>query len=157
MAKDDKDRFVDADRFIEAARTEADKNNPDEEVLEEFEEAQRFAAGGEILDRELREHHSRTPKLSAGDLDADWARADVGEETVGGSAPTPDQDIVEDIGEAVGVTYEDNEPLQADEKVKERDRHRWELDPASSEDYNDRVNQEGHSESKRRPKPASQD
>ena len=50
---------------------------------------------------------------------------------------------MEEIGEALGVTYEDNEPLHTTEKVGERDRKRWELDPASSEDYNDRVNREG--------------
>ncbi|HMG34370.1 MAG TPA: DUF6335 family protein [Blastocatellia bacterium] len=130
-------------KFIDAGRAETEPYEPDEEVLEEFLDVQRYASGGELIDRELREHHSRTPELSAGDIDADWARADVGEETVGGSAPTPGQDVVEDLGEAVGLTYEDNEPLQPDEKVRERDRHRWELDPASSEDYNDRVNREG--------------
>jgi hypothetical protein len=137
MADDKKDKFIDA------GTAESEQYEPDEEVQEEFREAQRLGSGGEHLIRELREHHSRTPDLSAGDIDADWARADVGEETVGGSAPTPDQDIVEEVGEAVGLTYEDNEPLHTTEKVEERDRKRWELDPASSEDYNDRVNREG--------------
>jgi hypothetical protein len=131
------------DKFIDAGTAESEQYEPDEEVLREFAEAQRLAAGGEQLKRELREHHSRTPDLSAGDIDADWKRADVGEETVGGSAPTPDMDIVEELGEAVGLTYEDNEPLHTTEKMEERDRKRWELDPASSEDYNDRVNHEG--------------
>src|SRR5262245_13257016 len=133
----------DKEQFIDAGGSESEEYEPDEEVLQEFVDAQRLTSGGEQLKKELLEHHSRTPKLSAGDLDADWARADVGEETVGGSVPTPDQDIVEQLGEAVGVTYEDNEPLNPDEKVKERDRKRWELDPASSEDYGDRVNREG--------------
>jgi hypothetical protein len=30
--------------------------------------------------------------------------------------------------------------LKVGEKERERDRHRWELDPASSEDYVERVN-----------------
>jgi hypothetical protein len=137
MATDNKNRFVDA------GRAESEPYEPNEEVVEEFADAQKFASGGELIDRQLREHHSRKPELSGGDIDADWQRADIGEETVGGSAPTPGQDIVESLGEAVGVTYEDNEPLHPNEKVKERDRHRWELDPASSEDYNDRVNREG--------------
>jgi hypothetical protein len=135
----DKDKEI----FIDAGTAESEQYEPDEEVQQEFAEAQRLASGGEQLKRELREHHSRTPDLSAGDLDADWGRADIGEETVGGSSPTPDQDIVEELGEAVGLTYEDNEPLHTTEKVEERDRKRWELDPASSEDYNDRVNHEG--------------
>lgn len=131
------------EEFIDAGDAETEQYQPDEEVTEEFAEAQRLASGGEQLKRELREHHSRTPELSGGDIDADWAGADVGDETVGGSSPTPDQDIVEELGEAVGLTYEDNEPLHSTEKVEERDRKRWELDPASSEDYNDRVNREG--------------
>jgi hypothetical protein len=131
------------EEFIDAGDAESEQYQAGEEVTEEFAEAQRLASGGEQLRRELREHHSRTPELSGGDIDADWAGADVGDETVGGSAPTPDQDVVDELGEAVGLTYEDNEPLHSTEKVEERDRHRWELDPASSEDYNDRVNREG--------------
>jgi hypothetical protein len=131
------------EEFIDAGDAESEQFEADDEVKVEFAEAQRLASGGELLKRELREHHSRTPKLSGGDLDADWARADIGDETVGGSAPTPDQDVVDELGEAVGLTYEDNEPLQSAEKVEERDRRRWELDPASSDDYDDRVNREG--------------
>ena len=129
------------ENFIDAGNAESEEYQADEEVTEEFADAQRLASGGEQLKRELREHHSRTPQLSGGDIDADWAGA--GDETVGGSSPTPDQDVVDELGEAVGLTYEDNEPLHTTEKVEERDRHRWELDPASSEDYNDRVNREG--------------
>ena len=131
------------EQFVDAGQAETEQFDADEEVQEEFNEAQRLASGGEVLRRQLREHHSRTPELSGGDLDADWGRADTGEETVGGSAPTPDQDIVEELGIAVGLTYEDNEPLHTQEKVDQRDRNRWELDPASSEDYSDRVNHEG--------------
>src|SRR6185295_18312872 len=129
--------------FIDAGTAETEQYEAAEEVKQEFSDAQRLAAGGDQLRREMREHHSRTPVLSGGDLDADWARADIGDETVGGSSPTPDQDIVDELGEAVGITYEDNEPLRTAEKVEDRDRKRWELDPASSDDYNDRVNHEG--------------
>ena len=48
------------------------------------------------------------------------------------------QGVVEDIGKALGVEYQDNEELKGSDKVAERDRHRWELDPASSEDYKNR-------------------
>ena len=129
--------------FIDAGEAETELYEPDDEVQQEFADAQKLEAGGVRLMKELREHHSRTPALSGGDLDADWARADVGDETVGGSAPTPGQDVVEQLGEAVGVTYKDNEPLHTEEKLKDRDVHRWELDPASSDDYSDRVNHEG--------------
>ncbi|MGH9347115.1 MAG: DUF6335 family protein [Vicinamibacterales bacterium] len=79
------------------------------------------------------------PAMTGGDVDADWESAySVGDEAPGGDNPTPDQDIVDDIGRAVGVEYEDNEELKGEEKISKRDRKRWELDPASSEDYNDR-------------------
>jgi hypothetical protein len=95
-------------------------------------------AGKRQLQEKLRQHTDRSPDLSAGDVDAAWDRADAGEETVSGSNPTPDQDIVEEIGEALGVTYQDDEPLAMDEKLAKRDEQRWELDPASSEDYLER-------------------
>ena len=85
------------------------------------------------------EHTETSPALTAGDVDADWESAySVGDEAPGGDNPTPDQDIVDDIGHAIGVEYEDNEELKGDEKIAKRDRKRWELDPASSEDYPDR-------------------
>ena len=43
--------------------------------------------------------------------------------------------IIDQIGEAVGVTYQEGEPLRIGQKEHERDEHRWELDPASAEDY----------------------
>ena len=104
-------------KFIDAGTAESEEYELDEEVKQEFEEAQRLGSGSDLLKRELREHHSRSPELSGGDIDADWAGADVGDETVGGSAPTPDQDVVEEIGEAIGLTYEDNEPLHTVEKL----------------------------------------
>jgi uncharacterized protein DUF6335 len=87
----------------------------------------------------LVEHHETSPALTAGDVDADWeSAAAVGDEAPGGDNPTPDQDVVDDIGKAVGVQYEDNEELKGEAKISKRDKHRWELDPASSEDYEDR-------------------
>jgi hypothetical protein len=112
----------------------------DDEIKAEFAERQQLAVGGrKVLEEELDEHQSESPKLSGGDLDADWQSANqAGEETVGGSAPTPDQDVVDELGEAVGLTYEDDEPLQGEEKLRERDRNRWELNPASAlEDQDD--------------------
>jgi hypothetical protein len=100
---------------------------------------------GRDLDSKLRTPQRGVPELSAGDIDAAWDRGDEGEETVGGSNPTPDQDIVEDLGKAVGVTYSENEPLRLGEKEEERDSQRSELDPASSEDYKERTDREkGH-------------
>ena len=77
-------------------------------------------------------------RLSAGDPDVSRQGIETGEETPGGSTPTPDQDMVDEIGEAVGVTYQGDEPLIFDEKYAKRDDARWENDPASSEDYMER-------------------
>lgn len=76
--------------------------------------------------------------LYGGDLDAAQHRTDAGEEAVGGSSPTPDQDVVDQLGKAVGITYGDHEPLRFGDKVADRDARRWELNPASSEDYQER-------------------
>ena len=43
----------------------------------------------------------------------------------------------------MGVDYQDSEELKGAEKIEERDRHRWELDPASSEDYQERNREDG--------------
>jgi hypothetical protein len=42
--------------------------------------------------------------------------------------------MVEEIGEAFGITYEDDEPLHTGDLIAERDRHRWELNPESAEE-----------------------
>ncbi len=103
----------------------------------------RTASAARTGRRELRErldeHTETSPALTAGDVDADWESAySVGDEAPGGDNPTPDQDVVDDIGRAVGVQYDDNEELKGEAKISKRDKHRWELDPASAEDFNDR-------------------
>jgi hypothetical protein len=88
------------------------------------------------------EHRTMTPAITGGDVDADVENAYFsGEEAPGGDNPTPDQDIVDDIGRSLGIEYQDNEELRASDKVADRDRHRWELDPASAEDYKERKSQ----------------
>ena len=111
----------------------------DEDIKEEFQERQGLASGGrQKLEEKLNEHNSQDPSLSAGDVDAAWETSVVaGEESVGGSAPTPDQDNVDELGEAAGVTYQDDEPLNSDRKILERDRRRWELNPASADDQDE--------------------
>jgi hypothetical protein len=96
--------------------------------------------GRSELREQLDQHGSEiSPAITGGDVDADWEEAYfTGDEAPGGDNPTPDQDIVDDIGRALGVEYQDAEELKASDKLIERDKHRWELDPASSEDYKDR-------------------
>ncbi|HEY0874529.1 MAG TPA: DUF6335 family protein [Vicinamibacterales bacterium] len=96
-------------------------------------------SGRRHLQDTLDDHHETGPAMTGGDIDADWEDAyAVGDEAPGGDNPTPDQDRVDDIGRALGVEYQDNEELKGADKIAERDKHRWELDPASSDDYRDR-------------------
>ena len=92
----------------------------------------------EMLEK-YEEHTETSPELTGGDVDADWESPTASAtKRPGGDNPTPDQDIVDDIGNAVGVQYQDNEELKGEKKLLERDKHRWELDPASSDDWEDR-------------------
>lgn len=143
MAKKKKEKSIDPGKI----GSERDKLA--EEVRNEFDEAAQIGSGGqEQTIKKLLEHHSTSPTLSGGDVDAAWEDADVGEESVGGGNPTPDQSVVEELGEAMGLTYEDGEPLHTTEKVENRDKHRWELDPASSEGFAERMKREGEYEEK---------
>ena len=71
---------------------------------------------------------STSPKLSGGDVDADWRRAaSAGEEAVGGSVATPDQDRVDELGNAFGVPRAPDEEVRTSAEIlDERDRRRWE-------------------------------
>ena len=90
--------------------------------------------GRQELKERLSKNTSASPALTSGDVDADWESAEtVGDEAPGGDNPTPDQDVVDDIGRALGVEYDDDEELQGGAEIADRDRHRWELDPASKD------------------------
>jgi hypothetical protein len=136
-------------QIMDAGRMESEIGEPNEEVQHEFDEAAQLGSAGQkqLIDK-LREHHSSSPELSGGDIDAAWEDAAVGEESVGGENPTPDQSDVEELGKAVGLIYETNEPLHTSEKIEARDQSRWELDPASSEGYEGRMKHEGEYEEK---------
>lgn len=97
-------------------------------------------AGSKQLADRFHSNQGTDPTLSGGDIDARWEDAESGgDETVGGSTATPGQNDVGEIGRAMGMTYADNEELKTGEKLENRDKNRWELDPASSEDYADRT------------------
>jgi hypothetical protein len=96
-------------------------------------------SGADELRVKLASHTGSGPVLTAGDVDADWVAAEaVGDEAPGGDNPTPDQDVVDEIGRALGVEYDDDEELQGGDEIAGRDRDRWELDPASSDDFDER-------------------
>ncbi len=84
------------------------------------------------LEQRLKENNSASPADSGGDIDAEWEDVnDSGSEAVFGHNPTPDQSDVEDNAHAMGIDFQDNQPLDFVEKVRKRDRDRFELDESS--------------------------
>jgi hypothetical protein len=112
-------------------------NNPDyvpDPEIEEFmeEEILRAPKDPEQLAQRLRNNTAASPRDAGGDLDAAWEDVnETGSETVAGDNPTPDQSNVEENALAVGVSFEDNEELEFEEKIEKRDRDRFELDESS--------------------------
>ena len=77
-------------------------------------------------------NHASSPDDSGGDIDAEWEDVnDSGAESVFGHNPTPDQSDVEQNAHAMGIDFQDNEPLDLLEKIEKRDRDRFELDENS--------------------------
>jgi hypothetical protein len=115
-------------------------NNPDyvpDPEIEEFmeEEISRAPKDPELLARKIRNNHSAAPGDTGGDPDADWDEVnDEGTETFFGDNSTPDQSLVEENAQSVGVSFEDNEDLEFIDKIDRRDRDRYELDQRSKTD-----------------------
>src|SRR5947207_12423537 len=112
-------------------------NNPDfvpDPEIEEFmeDEISRAPKDPELLAQRLRNNTAASPHDAGGDLDASWEDVnESGSEAVAGDNPTPDQSMVEENANALGVNFEDNEELEFLEKIEKRDRDRFELDPRS--------------------------
>src|SRR5882672_9985770 len=115
-------------------------NNPDyipDPEIEEFmeEEILRAPKDAELLAHRLRNNTAASPRDAGGDLDANWEDVnESGSETVAGDNPTPDQSLVEEHAQVMGVSFEDNEELEFIEKIEKRDRERCELDERSKAD-----------------------
>ena len=75
-------------------------------------------------------HPESSPRLTGGALAAACQPAGAaGDEAVGGSTATPDQDVVDELGEALGVPQASDEEFRPSvEILAERDRHRWRLE-----------------------------
>ncbi|GAP93783.1 DUF6335 family protein [Leptolyngbya sp. NIES-2104] len=102
-----------------------------------------YAIGGRTMHDRDSELHEASAVLTGGDIDANYEQANaVGDESVGGTVSTPDMDIVDDLGRAVGLEMSDHNYLHTNEILEGRDDRRWELEPSSSEDYEDRRNEE---------------
>ena len=80
--------------------------------------------------RHLESPHEDETLLLGDPDDSLLANQYVGEETPGGTTPTPDQNGVDEIGRAYGLQEEDSGALRsAAEVLSRRDRHRTELQP----------------------------
>ncbi len=113
-----------------------DQPIPDPEIAEFMEEEISHApkAPSELQQR-LDEHHSSSPADSGGDIDAQWEEVNTsGSEAVFGHNPTPDQSDVEENAHAMGIDFEDNEPLDFTSKMERRDRDRHEMNESSKAD-----------------------
>ena len=110
-----------------------DQPVPDEDVQELMdEEIAHSPKAPHELEERLQEHHSTSPADSGGDIDAEWEDAnDSGAEAVFGHNPTPDQSDVEANAHAMGINFEDDEPLDFEKKIDSRDKDRFELKPGS--------------------------
>lgn len=114
-----------------------EKESPPDEEMKAFiddEIAHVPQSPGGLAER-LFENHAASPADSGGDIDAEWEDVNTsGAETVFGHNPTPDQSDVEENAHAMGIDYQDNEPLDILEKIEKRDRDRYELDENSKSD-----------------------
>lgn len=113
-----------------------ENENPADEEMQEFidSEISHAPQAPSELEERLKENHSSSPADSGGDIDAEWEDVnDSGAESVFGHNPTPDQSDVEDNAHAMGIDFEDNEPLDFVRKLERRDRDRFELNEDSKD------------------------
>jgi len=99
------------------------------------------AARDGVMDQTWPNQFSEVPGdavLRAGDPDVALLDNEyIGEDIPGGSTPTPDQNNVDAIGRAYGMTEQSSGQLISVEDVlAKRDRKRWELDPRSKDEVN---------------------
>lgn len=78
------------------------------------------------------DHMASGKPTTADDPDALTEQAKVvGEEAIGGTTPTPDQDNVDEVAKAVGINTQEEEPVDVANEMHRRDDQRFELDPDS--------------------------
>jgi len=78
-------------------------------------------------------------EVTGGDIETNQYQAEVvGDEAVGGTAGTAEQNVTEYLEKAVGLEMDDRSFLRTNDILEQRDDQRWELDPSSSEDYQQR-------------------
>jgi hypothetical protein len=107
------------------------------------EELPGYTTDGHQMFGRIHNYNEGSETLTGGDVDANYEQSDAdGDESVGGTAPTPDMDIVDNLGKAVGIEMDDTEFLHTNDILEQRDDERWEMEPRSSEDYEARIDDE---------------
>ena len=137
------DALLDNDEEFSDELIEPDSGDLPQELTESYgtgiHDEPGFATGRHTLRDRTSQFSEEAALLTGGDVDVSFEEADaVGEQAVGGTTPTPDMDVVDEIGAAVGLEMDDQAFLRTSEILEERDDRRWELEPSSSEDYADR-------------------
>ncbi|PAX52701.1 DUF6335 family protein [Brunnivagina elsteri] len=98
-----------------------------------------YYIGGPTMHDKMSQYTETSPELTGGDVDTYWQDTDaVGDEAVGGTTANPDQNVTEEIETAVGLEMSDRTFLHTQDILEQRDNRRWDLDPTSSEDYQER-------------------
>lgn len=96
------------------------------------EEIEDVPAAPNELREEIIENYPASPADSGGDIDAEWQEVETtGSENVFGHNPTPDQSDVEANAHAMGIDFQDNQPLDFEKKIEKRDEDRYELNEDS--------------------------
>ena len=115
---------------MEMSDDEAAVDRDIKDVMED--EIRRAPSTPSELEERLKQSNAASPADSGGDIDADWEDVNrTGSEAVFGHNPTPDQSDVEENAHAMGIDFQDNEPLDFVEKLRKRDRDRYELNENS--------------------------
>jgi Family of unknown function (DUF6335) len=135
----------DADSDNLEKRTDTDESS--QKIVPSYgtgvEELPGYTVDGHQMFGRIHDYNEGSEILTGGDIDANYEQADAdGDESVGGTAPTPDMDIVDNLGKAVGLEMSDTEFLHTNDILEQRDDDRWEMEPRSSEDYEERVDDE---------------
>jgi hypothetical protein len=134
MKMDKTEKLID---WEENERKDSNRDGIDDRIEQAIPDV---TTGSQKLADRVRENPGIDPSLSGNDLDAQWEMAESqGDEAATGSQQTPGQNDTVETAAAMGISYADDEELKVGEKERERDKHRWELDPASSDDYQERV------------------
>ncbi|HLP87354.1 MAG TPA: DUF6335 family protein [Nostocaceae cyanobacterium] len=106
-----------------------------------------YNLGERNLKEQRQQHTESSPEFSAeysiisDEIDDYWQET-VGDEAAGGTVPTPDQNVTEEIEAAIGLEMNDFASLRTNDILEQRDTQRWELDPMSSDDYSERKEQD---------------